>query len=64
MSDIREVLRSEEGRSRRRERQPNWDEARIEGVHAERERQRLIQRDRARREETSDEPDTGSNEWF
>ena len=64
MSDIREVLRSEEGRSRRRNRQPNGDEARHENVHAERERQRLIQREHTRRHEGSEDPDVGSNEWF
>jgi hypothetical protein len=62
MSDIREVLRSEEGR--RRDRQPGADDAQHEGAHVERERQRLIQREHARRREFSDDPDVGSNEWF
>jgi hypothetical protein len=84
MPDIREVLRSEEVRSRRRDRQPVADDAQHEGAHVERERalqesragpsaglnpasaarQRLIQRERTRRREFSDDPDGGSNEWF
>ena len=64
MSDIREARRLDEGRSRRREPQSGLDESRLEGVHAERERQRLIQREHARRNELSDDPDSGSNEWF
>jgi hypothetical protein len=64
MSDIRLARRLDEGRSRRHEPQPSLDESRLEGVHAERERQRLIQREHARRNELSDDPDSGSNEWF
>jgi len=64
MSDIREVRRLDESRSRRREPEPALDESRLEGVHAERERQRLIQREHARRNELSDDPDSGSNERF
>ena len=64
MSDIREARRADEGRSRRRDRQASGDESRLDGVHAERERQRLIQREHARRNELSDDPDFGSNEWF
>ena len=64
MADIQQARRGGEGRSRRGERNPGLDESRLEGVHAERERQRMIQREHARRHELSDDPDSGSNEWF
>jgi hypothetical protein len=64
MAEIRAARRSDESRSRRSHHSISWDDVRLEGAHAERERQRMIQREHARRHESADDFDAGSNEQF
>jgi hypothetical protein len=59
MPETQAARRSDESRSRRSHHAIRWDEVRLEGVHAERERQRMIQRGAATRVATAD-----SNEQF